>query len=211
MLGESLLLLVDRMISLVKTREENNRKTFELLIEHTFQETEKAFDDYRKYLDSVRTVVTSKVKLKQKDVDRIAVQRRDLSHLRDKLRTLSNLYSESSSDTKIREFFETVLVLFSPPERSSFGGLVNTSPDPKERRLNASEAFVFGVEMFQASQMGWLLRRLQDALQLEGDEANIEKARIAKLVHESDAESELIWKKLITLYGELRLKLMMPK
>jgi hypothetical protein len=113
---EPLLVIIDRLIAFVRTKEDNRRKFFADFIETLFQETQKAFEDYVKYLHELRVLMLAEAALTDEQVDKIRSRREEQAVLRSKLRELAAVYGEETSEEGVQQYFACVESLFAPSD-----------------------------------------------------------------------------------------------
>jgi hypothetical protein len=112
---QPLIAIIDRLIALVRTREENRRRLFQDLIEPLFQEVQRTFDDYVKYLQEARVMMTAEAPLTDEQVERIRSRRAEQAMVRTKIRKLAAAYGSATRDETVRAYFTSIECLFDPP------------------------------------------------------------------------------------------------
>src|SRR5947199_9049652 len=90
---DSALLLIDRLITLVRTRDENKRNLFKDVIEPFFQEVQKAYEDYSRFIQEVNSLLNHSLTANEQEY--IGQRRYECKALRMKLRVLASVYPDS--------------------------------------------------------------------------------------------------------------------
>lgn len=116
---ESVLLIVDRLISLVKTREEANKAYLKDIVEPLMEQTDKAYSDMVKFFQETRSAL--KAASESKDIPKmktilleLSLRRTDFKAARDKIATLAEVYRKHCDDPAMQMFFDDISKLFAP-------------------------------------------------------------------------------------------------